>query len=670
MRVCNSVHDFAAGLATCVVMAVVVTATPSNASAQSGATSAMAPSGQTGGPRATARLVAAPTAIRHSAVRHCPSEAEPPGTCVPVRGGASLELSGLVVDSKGEPLSGVAVSVLGAASGYVVTDKEGRFAIRNLAPGPYVVRAHLMGYVPLRSRLVRLGEPQPPLAITLVRREGPASEAPVLAAGVGPVQEPAVEPAADPGANDHDHEEVAWRLRHTKRSVLKEAVARVGLGDSSGEVLAGSGRAVAGAARLAASLVPDMDLNGQVHLLTSASFDRPQDLFSAQGRMPRGLAYLALAAPGDGGEWLMKGTLTQGDVSSWIVSGSYTRNPLAAHAYEAGASYAMQRYLGGNAQALAALRDGSRNVGTLYGFDSWRVAAGVRVNYGAQYAHYDYLGDEQLFSPRVGVELQPVSSAPLLRVHVNASRVETAPGAAEFVTPALGVWLPPERTFSPVSTGPLVPQRVDQVEAGLEHTIGVVSVSARAFRQVTSNQVVGVFGVSPTARAEQTGHYYVGSIGGFAASGWSAGAAARLGAHTRASVDVQRAAADWGRALDPDLLLVSVPDGVFRRVDRVQTVSATLESQVPSSETRVLVVYRLSRATAPTGESFATGGAGRFDVQVNQALPFRAFTQARWEALVAVRSVAYEAAPGASVYDELLVLRPPTRVLGGVTVRF
>jgi len=29
----------------------------------------------------------------------------------------------------------------------------------------------------------------------------------------------------------------------------------------------------------------------------------------------------------------------------------------------------------------------------------------------------------------------------------------------------------------------------------------------------------------------------------------------------------------------------------------------------------------------------------------------------------------YDTAEGASVYDELLVVRPPTRVLGGVTVK-
>jgi hypothetical protein len=38
--------------------------------------------------------------------------------------------------------------------------------------------------------------------------------------------------------------------------------------------------------------------------------------------------------------------------------------------------------------------------------------------------------------------------------------------------------------------------------------------------------------------------------------------------------------------------------------------------------------------------------------------------------LVAVRNLFREEALEASVYDELLVMRPPKRIVGGVTVRF
>ena len=59
----------------------------------------------------------------------------------------------------------------------------------------------------------------------------------------------------------------------------------------------------------------------------------------------------------------------------------------------------------------------------------------------------------------------------------------------------------------------------------------------------------------------------------------------------------------------------------------------------------------------------------RFDVQVNQALPF-AFAGTRWEILVGLRNLFRDPSDPASVYDELLVVRPPKRVVGGFLVRF
>jgi hypothetical protein len=46
------------------------------------------------------------------------------------------------------------------------------------------------------------------------------------------------------------------------------------------------------------------------------------------------------------------------------------------------------------------------------------------------------------------------------------------------------------------------------------------------------------------------------------------------------------------------------------------------------------------------------------------------FMRSQWEMLVAVRNLFYETAPGASVFDEILVVRPPKRLVGGLTVRF
>ena len=102
----------------------------------------------------------------------------------------------------------------------------------------------------------------------------------MLTAGVGPVDAPA---ATDGDGETHDHGEVAWRLRHLKRSVLKDAASGlIDVADASGSILDdsldGLGRAVGSPARLATSLLADVPWNGQFDLLTSTSFDRPQDL--------------------------------------------------------------------------------------------------------------------------------------------------------------------------------------------------------------------------------------------------------------------------------------------------------------------------------------------------------------------------------------------------------
>jgi len=57
-------------------------------------------------------------------------------------------------------------------------------------------------------------------------------------------------------------------------------------------------------------------------------------------------------------------------------------------------------------------------------------------------------------------------------------------------------------------------------------------------------------------------------------------------------------------------------------------------------------------------------------VQVRQSLPFMDFSTAKWEMLVAVRDFFREAAADQSIYDELLVLRPPKQIVGGLTLRF
>ena len=46
------------------------------------------------------------------------------------------------------------------------------------------------------------------------------------------------------------------------------------------------------------------------------------------------------------------------------------------------------------------------------------------------------------------------------------------------------------------------------------------------------------------------------------------------------------------------------------------------------------------------------------------------FSSAHWEMLLAVRNFFRDTAADQSLYDELLVVRPPKRIVGGLTLRF
>ena len=202
-------------------------------------------------------------------------------------------------------------------------------------------------------------------------------------------------PVAPPNAdNDNDdHTETAWRIRHARKSVLKDATLPEDLLTEPDPVSLWPSvfGQTANAASRFATLFADAPISGQLNLLTSGSFDTPQQLFSTDAS-PRNIANVRLGAPaGDGADWAVAGALTQADISSWVVAGSYTMRAPATHRYDVGLSYSTQRYDGGNPLAVRDVTDGSRNVGTVYAYDSYTLTPEATAAFGAEYGRYDYL---------------------------------------------------------------------------------------------------------------------------------------------------------------------------------------------------------------------------------------------------------------------------------------
>jgi hypothetical protein len=590
-----------------------------------------------------------------------------------------------VQDEAGLPVAGVLVSALGSASAVDVTDRTGRFELRSLPPGPYLVRARLSGFIAPRGQVVQVlpsGNALSPIALRHVSSSSIVSP-PLVPASVGPIASPeappqpeaAPAPATDGPESGIDGDELAWRLRHARRSILNDAqqvlVAAAASGPSGFGPTHGFGRAMESSARLATNFFAGTPFSGQLNLLTTSSFDAVQDMFAPRAFAGRSVANFIVGAPaGVNADWTVRGAVTQGDLSSWVVSGDYvTRAAAARHRYDLGLAYSTQRYDGGNIAALRNVTDGSRNVGTLHGFDTFTVSRAVIVTYGADYARYDYLSGSSLLSPRVAATVTPAEH---LRISARLSRRAAAPGAEEFVPPDTGIWLPPQRTFSSLDgQSPLIAERTTQVDAGVERDLGPATISVRAFRQHVDDQLVTLFGVDqPGQPSAVLGHYFVANSGGVDATGYSAGIKAVIASRVHGSVEYSFARASWKPADNLTYLLLVAPSATRSSDERVHDIATSVEADVPETSTRVMVLYRVSNAFA--GRSFAdpSGVDGRFDVQVRQSLPFLDFSSAKWEMLVTVRNFFRDATSDQSLYDELLVVHPPKRVVGGLTLRF
>jgi hypothetical protein len=294
--------------------------------------------------------------------------------------------------------------------------------------------------------------------------------------------------------------------------------------------------------------------------------------------------------------------------------------------------------------------------------------------FGAEFAHSDYLSQQRaLFSPRAELTLAPASN---LRLSAAVSRRALAPGAEEFLAPSDGgIWLPPQRTFSSIDPrSGLQAERAVSASAGVERDFGTSTVAVRGFRQQTSDQLVTVFGADvPGQLTANVGQYVVGNSGDVSASGLSAEFRAVIASRVHGSVQYSLASGQILQAGSRYLMLLA-PMTARKASDSVQDVTARLETEVPETNTRVMVVYRLSNSFAqPGGHPEPLGHSpidGRFDVQIRQSLPFMNFSCAKWEMLLAVRNFFRDPGTEQSLFDELFVVRPPKRVVGGVTLHF
>ena len=576
-------------------------------------------------------------------------------------------IQGTVSDDRGGPLAGAMVSALGETTALAITDARGRFLLNALPPGDYMIRVHMAGFVSSRRDYVRVGAAPAVLdriQLTRVDPSQPLEARPIMTAGVAIPAETTDDP-------DHPHTETAWRLRHIKRSILKQNGDVVSIADATtDEPLQTTQASLFGRAfDNAATFFTDTPFSGEVNLLTTSAIGGGS-LFGPDF-VPRGVAYLTIGAPLAGGRWDVRAALNQSDLSSWIVAGTYASHLSGGHDYSAGVSFSTQQYdsQDGRPALLAAVPEVSRSVGELFGADRWAILPGVTLDYGARYARYDYLSQRSLISPHLGVVLTPMDKT---HVTLSAAQRMLAPGAEEFLpSTTFGPWLPPERTFAPLAGETLRVERGRFFEIGVDRDLTPgLNVGVRHFQQSIDDQLTTLFGIPVEGGPKSPGHYYVTSAGAVDADGWAIRVTGLPSPHVRGSIDYSVAQARWISRGDMAAIAIWAPEAIRPRNEDVHDLTTSLDTDIPQTATRVFVLYKISDAFARGGEpSHATTDA-RFDVQVNQALPFVPLHSTRWEVLVGVRNLFRDQNDVASIYDELLVVRPPKRVIGGVLVKF
>ena len=203
----------------------------------------------TGSPRAIVAAVGGLVLLFQLPTAEAQSPSAKPVAVTRVAAVASGSIGGVVADDRGAPIAGAMVSALGATTVIAVTDRSGRFELRPLSPGPYLIRAHVNGYVSPRGQLIEVRASARASSSIELRRAStvpptvgllePASTLPVLAAGIGQLSAPesnganganaadatapsTVQDDSTAASSDDDHSETTWRLRHLRRGILKD----------------------------------------------------------------------------------------------------------------------------------------------------------------------------------------------------------------------------------------------------------------------------------------------------------------------------------------------------------------------------------------------------------------------------------------------------------------
>jgi hypothetical protein len=540
-------------------------------------------------------------------------------------------LVGWVESTRGVPVAGAIVSIFGKGirGGSLVTlaDSQGQFVLSSLPPGSYTLRAIGFGHEPSAARHVTV-LPNRDLLYTLSLT--PVGDAAAAA-------DEAVASASDPAESQGS--EWRWLVRHKRRSVL----------ETSGPELP----AQADDPSLAAPAPAALDtFDGSMQLAATAGSGTLPDAGSTA--LPGSMGSLQLEGRfANGVHWALGGLMSENEGRAWRVAAQFVLEPGGGHQVELGAGYGA----GDSRTVLAnAMPEPDRAVGALFARDRWQIGERFTATAGARYTYVGFLPDSHHADAVVQVELRGDAQT-VVRGSVAARTLTPGGDLLTLSTVAAS----PSITWARLEEG-LRPARVLHYEFGVDRALGATRVGASFFDETTHDTLLTVF---------EAGAPYVRNAGSLEARGFGVTVGRRFGHLVDGSVTYTFG---HGRRSGSAPFVLGAPATAFEESE-FHDLAAKLETFIDWSDTRVAALCRLNALSDTGGSAGAVSGRNtatstRFDVQLTQGLPFLApLTRADWEVLLAVRNMFYEASQ-AGFLDELAVQDPPTRVVGGISVRF
>jgi hypothetical protein len=536
-------------------------------------------------------------------------------------------LVGWVESTHGVPVAGALVSIFGKGirGGSLVTlaDSQGQFVLPSLPAGSYTLRAVSQGH-----------EPSAMQHVTVLPNRDALSTLSLAPLG---------ETADGKGAGEETDARAEWRwlVRHKRRSVLETAGPDLPAPDEGRRLTLEAPAPVALGA-----------LDGSVELAATAG---SRDLPQAGGfGPPAGMGALQLQGSlADSVKWKLGGLMSENEERAWRLAAEFVLEPGGAHELEVGAGYGASE--GPNA-LLGGLPEPDRALGAAFVRDRWRLGDRVTATTGVRYTYLGFLQDAHHADAVVQVEVRSDADSV---VRGSISTRTLAPGGDLLTLSTVAA--SPAITWARLEDG-LRPARALHYEVGVEHTLAPgTHVGAHLFAEQTRDAMLTVF---------DGGAAFVSNAGTLDAHGFGVTLARRFGNVVDGSVTYTFG---QGQRSGRPLLGPGAPITGFERAE-FHDLAARVETFIDWSDTRLLALCRLnalSDSRAPTvGGSRPSSSSARFDIQLTQGLPFLApLTRADWEVLVAVRNMFYEASQ-AGFLDELAVQDPPTRVVGGISVKF